>query len=99
MEQPASMGPGPGYPHPPQQQQGIPGGPQAMTNGMMRPGSMQGAPMNNFPSHNVPPNMGNAGMGLPMGAPGNAMSPGMVSGQGNHMMLASAVGRRFSYNP
>lgn len=91
------MGPGPGYPHP--SQQGMPGGPQAMANGMMRPGPMQGAPMNNFPPHNVPPNMGNPGMGLPMGAPGNAMGQGMVPGPGNNSMMANAVGRQFSCSP
>ncbi|KAG1787495.1 uncharacterized protein HD556DRAFT_1246775 [Suillus plorans] len=88
MEQTSSMGPGPGYPHP--QQQGMPGGPQQMPNGnMMRP--MQGAPMNNFQPHGVPPNMGNPGMGLPMGAPGNAMSPGMVPGPGHNMMMTNAA--------
>ncbi|KAG2057560.1 hypothetical protein BDR06DRAFT_184534 [Suillus hirtellus] len=87
MEQTSSMGSGPGYPHP--QQQGMPGGPQQMPNGnMMRP--MQGAPMNNFQPHGVPPNMGNPGMGLPMGAPGNAMSPGMVPGPGHNMMMTNA---------
>lgn len=81
------MGPGPGYPHP--QQQGMPGGPQAMANGnMMRPGSM---PMNNFAPHGVPPNMGNPGMGLPMGAPGNAMSPGMIPPGNNMMMYRQSV--------
>lgn len=90
MEQTPSMGPGPGYPH---TQQGMPGGPQAMANGnMMRPGSMQGTPMNNFPPHNIPPNMGNPGMGLPMGAPGNAMSPGMIPGPSNVMMANANVG-------
>ncbi|KAG2115854.1 uncharacterized protein F5147DRAFT_382645 [Suillus discolor] len=81
MKQTSSMGPGPGYPHP--QQQGMPGGPRQMPDGnMMRPGPMQGAPMNNFQPHGVPPNMGN---------PGNAMSPGMVPGPGHNMMnLANA---------
>jgi len=53
---------------------------------------MQGAPMNNFQPHGVSPaNMGNPGMGLPTGAPGNAMSPGMVPGPGHNMMnLANA---------
>ena len=89
MEQTPSMGSGPGYPHP--SQQGMPGGPQAMVNGnIMRPGSMQGAPMGNFPPHNTPPNMGNPGMSLSMGA---AMSPGMAQGPGNSMMT---VGRQFS---
>jgi collagen type III alpha len=71
----------------------MPGGPQQMPNGMMRPGQMQGAPMNNFQPHGVPPNMGNPGMGLPMGAPGNAMSPSMVQGHNMLMTNANAVSR------
>ncbi|KAG2364676.1 hypothetical protein BDR07DRAFT_1608004 [Suillus spraguei] len=103
MEQTSSMGPGPGYPHPHPhpQQQGMPGGPQQMPNGNLIRGPMQGAPMNNFQPHGVPPNMGNPGMGLPMGAPGNAMSPGMGSGANHNMMMAAnvAVSYRFLLRP
>ncbi|KAG6381807.1 hypothetical protein JVT61DRAFT_416 [Boletus reticuloceps] len=65
-----------GYPHQPHQQVHQ----QMMNGGMMRPGlgPMPGGPgpLNNFPPHG-PSAMANPGMGIPMGVPGNTMSPGM----------------------